>query len=98
MKTFEIEYTVFGLFLITAGLAMIVTYTLTNPWWRSHLGRMMVTYAAAEVIMSSLLFATVVFHMHPTWFRNFWFALQVIVGGTFWYQTFTIVRLHRRQP
>lgn len=94
MHAFEIEYSIFGGFVILAGLTMIVAYSVTNPWWRTHLGRMMVTYAAAEVAMSSLLMFTVVFHWAPHWFRAIWFGLQTVVGLTLCYQTFTIVRLH----
>lgn len=97
MTDFEIMYLVFGSFVTSAGVIMITTYSLTNPWWRGHLGRMMVTYAAAEVLMSVLLLVTVVGHVTPEWFRAVWFGLQTIVGCTFWFQTVTIIRLHRRR-
>jgi hypothetical protein len=93
---FEIMYLIFGSFIISAGIVMVVTYSATNPWWRTHLGRMMITYAVAEILMSSLLMTTVVGHIAPHWFRGVWFGLQTIVGCTFWYQTFTIIRLHRQ--
>jgi hypothetical protein len=97
MHAFEIQYLVFGGFNIVACVIMMVTYTITNPWWRTHLGRMMMTYAAAEGIMAALLMSTVVFHFAPHWFRAVWFVLQSIVGLTFCYQTSTILKLHRQR-
>lgn len=95
MTSFQIEYLIFGSYVIVAGLVMITTYSLTNPWWRSHLGRMMIAYASAEILMSTLLMMTVELHVSPTWFRGVWFVLQAIVGTTLVYQTATIIRLHR---
>lgn len=95
MTAFEILYLVFGSFVTSAGLVMITTYSLTNPWWKTHLGRMMVTYAMAEVLMSLMLLLAVVGHMNPAWFRTAWFILQVTVGCTFWFQTITIIKLYR---
>lgn len=97
MISFEILYLIFGTFVISAGVIMIAVYSLTNPWWRTHLGRMMITYAAAEILMSALLVSTVVWHFSPYWFRAVWFVLQVVVGCTFWFQTITIIRLRRRR-
>lgn len=95
--SFENWYLVFGSFVISAGIVMVATYSLTNPWWRTHIGRMLITYAVAEILMSALLMSAVVWHVNPHWFRGAWFVLQAIVGGTFWFQTFTIVRLHRQR-
>lgn len=95
MVKFEVLYLIFGSFITSAGVIMVITYSLTNPWWRSHIGRMMITYAVAEILMSVLLLITVVGHVSPEWFRGVWFGLQVIVGCTFWFQTFTIIKLHR---
>lgn len=97
MHTFEVLYLIFGSFITLSGVMMIVTYSLTNPWWRTHLGRMMITYAAAEVIMSTLLLSAVVWNFSPAWFRAAWFVLQVVVGGTFCFQTVTIIKLHRQR-
>lgn len=97
MSSFETAYLIFGSFIISAGLIMVITYSLTNPWWSAHLGRMMVTYALAEVLMSALLMAAVVGHVNPTWFRGVWFALQTVVGCTFWFQTLVIIKLHREK-
>jgi hypothetical protein len=95
MTAFRVEYAIFGSFVILSGLVMIVTYSLTNPWWRSHLGRMMVTYASAEILMSTLLMVTIEFQVSPIWFRDVWFALQTAVGLCLCYQTSAIIRLHR---
>lgn len=97
MQTFELLYLVFGGYLALAGLAMVTAYSLTNPWWRSHLGRMLVIYALAEVAMSTLLTSTVVWHFNPYWFRVVWFFLIGIVGLTLTYQTMTIIKLHRQR-
>lgn len=97
MHAFEIQYLIFGGFNIVACLAMMISYTATNPWWRTHLGRMLMTYAVAEMAMAALLMTTVVWHFSPHWFRGVWFALQVLVGFTFWYQTATIIKLYRRR-
>lgn len=97
MSDFEIMYLIFGTFVVSAGVVMITTYSLTNPWWKTHIGRMMITYAAAEILMSVLLLATVVWHVSPHWFRGVWFGLQTVVGCTFWFQTFTIVRLRQNR-
>jgi hypothetical protein len=95
MHAFEWMYLGFGSFITLSGITMVVTYSVTNPWWRSHLGRMMITYAVAEILMSTLLMVSVVAHFSPLWFRGVWFALQVTVGVTFCFQTSTILRLHR---
>lgn len=97
MTSFEIMYAIFGSFVTSAGIVMVITYSLTNPWWKTHLGRMMITYAIAEIIMSGLLMFTVLTHISPEWFRGVWFALQTIVGMTFWFQTSVIIRLHREK-
>lgn len=97
MHAFEIEYSIFGGFVMLAGLAMIITYSVTNPWWSNWLGRMMIAYASAEVAMSGVLMFTVVFHVAPHWFRAVWFALQSVVGLTLAFQTYTIIRLHRQR-
>jgi hypothetical protein len=97
MTKFEVMYLVFGTFITSAGVVMVLTYTLTNPWWKTHIGRMMITYAVAEILMSALLMATVVWHVSPEWFRGVWFVLQTVVGCTFWFQTYVIVRLHQQR-
>lgn len=97
MSDFEILYLVFGTFVTAAGIIMIGTYSASYPWWREHIGRMMITYAAAEVFMSLILLVTVVGHVSPLWFRAVWFGLQTIVGATFCFQTAMIVRLRRRR-
>lgn len=97
MSDFEILYMIFGSFVTAAGVIMIGTYSVSYPWWKDHLGRMMITYAAAEVFMSLILLVTVVGHVSPLWFRAVWFGLQTVVGGTFCFQTVTIIRLRRRR-
>ena len=97
MGSFEILYLIFGTFTISAGVIMIIVYSLTNRWWRTHLGQMMIIYAVAEILMSLLLMITVVGHFSPHWFRGVWFGLQTVVGCTFWFQTITIVRLYRQR-
>ena len=97
MTGFEVMYLCFGTFVTSAGVIMIVSYSLTNPWWRNHIGRMLVMYAMAEVVMSLILLLTVVAHVSPQWFRGVWFVLQTIVGCTFWFQTWTIYRLYRQR-
>lgn len=97
MHLFEWMYLIFGGYLVLAGLSMVIAYSLTNPWWRTQLGRMMVTYAMAEVLMSTLLTSTVVWHFNPIWFRTVWFFLIGIVGLTLTYQTYTIVKLNRQR-
>lgn len=95
MSAFQVEYSIFGSFVILSGLVMIIAYSLTNPWWRSHLGRMMITYAVAEIFMSTLLMITIDFQVAPVWFRGVWFALQSAVGFCLCYQTYTIISIHR---
>jgi hypothetical protein len=94
---FEILYLCFGTFVTASGVAMISVYSATYAWWRNHVGRMMVTYAGAEVLMSLLLLLTVVGHVSPLWFRAVWFGLQAAVGGAFCFQTVLLVRLHRQR-
>lgn len=95
MDDFVLMYMCFTGFLITSGLAMIVTYSLSYPWWRDWLGRLVIIYASAEIGMSAILLAAVVFRINPTWFRAAWFALQIIIGLVFCAQTAAIVRLRR---
>jgi hypothetical protein len=97
VNAFEILYLCFGSFVAIAGVAMIGTYSATYPWWRNHVGRMMVTYAGAEVLMSLLLLFTVVGHVSPMWFRAVWFILQTAVGCAFCFQTVLLVRLYRQR-
>ena len=94
---FILMYLCFSGYLITSGLAMIVTYSISYPWWRSWLGRNVIIYASAEIGMSAILCLAVVWHINPAWFRGVWFALQVTVGSTFCVQTATIIRLRRRR-
>lgn len=97
LNTFQVEYAWFGGSVIVSGLLMITMYSLSYPWWRDLVGRMMVTYASAEITMSTLLMVTVVFQTGPTWFRPAWFILQSIVAWCFLFQTYTILRLRRRR-
>jgi hypothetical protein len=94
---YEVLYAFTGSYIILAGLAMIVVYSITNPWWRNHYGRMLITYAVAEILMSALLMAAVIAHMNPWWFRYTWSGLQVVVGSVLCYQTAAIIRLHRKR-
>lgn len=95
MDDFVVLYLCFTGFLITAGLTMIVTYSLSYPWWKDWLGRLVIIYASAEIAMSAILGSAVVFRINPTWFRAAWFALQLIIGLVFCAQTAAIVRLRR---
>jgi len=88
-------YLCFTGYLVTSGLTMIVTYTVSYPWWKEWLGRLVIIYASAEIGMSAILCQAVVFHSNPSWFRGVWFALQTLVGSTFVAQTAIIVRLRR---
>jgi hypothetical protein len=92
----ELTYGISGTFTSLAGLAMVLVYSLTNPWWRSHTGRMLITYAVAETGMSAMFAAAVVLHMNPIWFRWLWIGLQATVGCVLWYQTALIVHLTRQ--
>lgn len=95
MDDFVTMYLCFTGFLIVSGLIMIVTYSLSYPWWRDWLGRLVIIYASAEIAMSAMLCSAVVFRVNPTWFRAAWFALQLVIGLVFCAQTAAIVRLRR---
>lgn len=95
MSEFVWMYLGFSGFQMIAGTVMIVTYSVSFPWWRDPLGRMMVTYATADLLMALLLCVTVVWHLHPVWFRAVWFALQVMMGAAFCFQTRTILQIRR---
>lgn len=97
MTDFEIMYLIFGTFVTSAGVIMITTYSVAYPWWKDHLGRMMITYALAEILMSALLVMAVVWHFSPHWFRGVWFGLQTVVGSTFWFQTYMILKLRQQR-
>lgn len=92
---FILMYLCFTGFLVVSGLIMILTYSLSYPWWQSWLGRNVIVYASAEIGMSVILCLAVVWHVNPAWFRGIWFGLQATVGLTFCIQTATIVRLRR---
>lgn len=96
MSPVEITYAISGTFVCLAGLVMMTTYTLTNPWWRNHTGRMLITYAAAETGMSAIFAVLVIFRIDPVWFRWIWVSLQASVGVVLCYQTAMILRIHRR--
>jgi hypothetical protein len=93
MDAFRIAYLIFGSFICVSGTTMIVTYSRSYRWWHEPVGRMMVIYAGSEVLMSGMLTITVVAQTGPHWFRAVWFALQILVGCCFTYQTVTINRL-----
>ena len=95
MTGYEKLYAATGSYIILAGVLMIVVYRITTPWWRNPYGRMLITYAVAEIAMSVLLMAAVLGHLNPWWFRYAWSVLQVIVGSVLCYQTFAIIKLHR---
>lgn len=97
VNEFTLMYLCFTGYLVTAGLTMVVTYSLNYPWWRSGLGRLVVIYASAEIAMSVILCLAVVFRINPAWFRAAWFALQAVVGSTFCVQTAVIIRLRRNR-
>lgn len=97
MNDFVLLYLCFTGFLITSGLVMIVAYSLSYPWWRSWLGRLVIIYASAEIGMSAILCSAVVWHINPVWFRDLWLGLQAVVGLTFCAQTAIVVRLRRRR-
>jgi hypothetical protein len=95
MDTMDQVYLASGSFTCLAAIVMLTVYSFTTNWWRTHLGRMMATYAVAETGMSAIFVAGVSFHINPYWFRWVWISLQVTVGLVLWYQTFTIFRLNR---
>ncbi len=97
MDAFRVAYLIFGSAICITGAMMILTYTRSFPWWKDPVGRMMIVYAGAEVIMSALLTITVVTQTGPHWFRLVWFILQVVLSGCFVYQTLTIKKLRRDQ-
>ncbi len=97
MDLFRVIYLVFGSTICVTGTFMILTYTRAFPWWRDPVGRMMIVYAGAEVLMSALLTITVVTQSGPHWFRAVWFILQGVLSACFVYQTLTIRKLKREQ-
>ena len=97
MDAFRIFYLIFGSAICITGTMMILTYSRSFPWWKDPIGRMMIVYAGAEVLMSALLTITVVTQISPHWFRLAWFILQVVLSGCFVYQTLTIKQLKRYQ-
>lgn len=97
MNSTEIVYLASGGFTATAGSVMLIVYSLSTKWWRSHTGRMLVSYAVAETGMSAIFAAAVALHINPVWFRVVWVGLQATVGLVLWYQTAMIVILNRTQ-
>ena len=97
MNSTEIVYLASGGFTATAGSVMLIVYSLSTSWWRSHTGRMLVSYAVAETGMSAIFAAAVALHINPLWFRVVWVGLQVTVGLVLWYQTAMIVVLNRAE-
>lgn len=97
LSPFQVEYLVFGGALVLSGLLMIFTYSVSYPWWKDLVGRMMVAYAASEILMASMLAVTVVWQTGPGWFRPAWFTLQSLIAVCFLYQTRTIRRLKRER-
>jgi hypothetical protein len=96
VTTIEIVYGISGAFVALAGIAMMVTYTLTNPWWNNHTGRMLMTYAVAETGMAAIFALAIMGHLNPIGFRWVWVTLQATVGVVLCYQTAMILRIHRR--
>lgn len=97
MNSLELTYLISGGFTATAGMVMLAVYSLSTSWWRSHTGRMLVTYAVAETGMSTIFALAVSLHINPVWFRVVWVGLQVTVGLALWYQTAMIVILNRSE-
>lgn len=96
MKGIELTYAMSGSFTTLAGTVMIIAYSLSAPWWRSHTGRMLVSYAIAETGMSAIFAAATTFHINPVWFRVVWVGLQATVGVVLWYQTAMIIKFNRQ--
>lgn len=95
--TVELLYLISGSFTSAAAFFMILVYSLTNPWWTNHVGRMLITYAVAELGMSLIFALAIGFHVNPVLFRYLWVGLQAVVGGTLWLQTWMIFLLWRRK-
>lgn len=95
--TVELLYLISGSFTSAAAFFMIVIYSLTNPWWTNHVGRMLITYAVAEMGMSMIFALAIGFHINPVLFRYLWVGLQAVVGCVLWGQTWIIFTLWRRR-
>lgn len=93
----ELMYLFSGIFTSLAAFLMIVIYTLTNPWWTNHVGRMLITYAVAEMGMSLIFALAIGFHINPVVFRYLWVSLQFTVGCVLWVQTWMIFVLWQRK-
>jgi hypothetical protein len=95
--TVETLYLVSGFFTSLAGFTMILVYSLTNPWWRTLVGRMLITYAVAETGMSLIFALAIGFQINPLIFRYLWVGLQASVGCMLWLQTSMIIVLAVRR-
>lgn len=93
----ELLYLISGSFTSAAGFCMVLVYSLTNPWWKTAVGRMLITYAVAETGMSLIFALAIGFHINPLIFRYLWVGLQALVGCMLWLQTSMIVVLALRR-
>jgi hypothetical protein len=96
-ESFEIEYICFTAWVVLTAVGMVITYTVSYPWWRSLLGRLVVAYALADSAMATLLCVAVVTRTGPSWFRWAWFGLQAVLGTTFLVQALAIGRLREER-
>lgn len=91
--TGEVEvlaYTIFG-----ASVAFVVLYSLLAPWWRSQVGRAMVSLdaALALTLLPSVLHYAVGLNLAHPFFAWYDFASLLAVAGVTVWRTVVMVRI-----
>jgi hypothetical protein len=90
-----------SLFCFTGCAAFIGVYTamafITGrvPWWKSHIGRMMVTKAAAIAGLMLIVIVLYLSDIDLEWVRSFRGIFAAVVGVMMFYQAVIVYRLQR---
>lgn len=92
----------YGSLLCLAGCLMFVgVYTVMAyvtgriPWWRSRIGRMLVTKALAIAGLMLIIIVFYLFEVDATWIRTIRGVFAGLVGTVMFYQAWLVYRLQR---
>lgn len=86
---------------LTGCVLFVAVYTIMGwvtgriPWWRSRIGRMMVTKAIALSGLMAIVIAFYLFSIDAEWIRTIRGIFASLVGVMMFYQSWLVYRLQR---
>lgn len=92
MKTGQEFIAAASAFTTVAGLVLVAVYGVVAPWWRSHVGLMMMVYAVTITALSTIALLATGFGVDPGVLRVVRAALILAVGLVMVSQTVIILR------